>query len=134
GTPPASPSRTPASVSPNPSRRLEAASGLIRSSQRAVASTPKSVAENSVTKVRLSEGSGILESHRQSTQPWDWWTVLIQGRGAEDRIVRAFLKANHDPVRLGFHDPSGRDEALVRLLPFRFVVARPPCLQPPSAR
>ena len=36
---PARPSRTTASVSSNPSRRLEAASGLIRSSQRAVASS-----------------------------------------------------------------------------------------------
>src|SRR5262249_45102510 len=37
--PPARPSRTTASVSSNPSRRLEAASALIRSSQRAVASS-----------------------------------------------------------------------------------------------
>ncbi len=36
---PARPSRTTASVSSNPSRRLAAASGLIRSSQRAVASS-----------------------------------------------------------------------------------------------
>ena len=36
---PARPSRTTVSVSSNPSRRLEAASGLIRSSQRAVASS-----------------------------------------------------------------------------------------------
>jgi hypothetical protein len=35
---PARPSRTTASVSSIPSRRLEAASGLIRASQRAVAS------------------------------------------------------------------------------------------------
>src|SRR5437016_3256442 len=99
----------------------------------AASSTPTSVEENSVTMVRLSEDSGILECHWQSTQPWDWRAVPIQRRGAEDRVVGAFVKSNHDPVGLDFHDPSSRYESLVRLLRLRFVIAGQPRCQPAVA-
>src|SRR5512135_821445 len=98
-----------------------------------LASTPISAAKKSMTVLPLSEDSRILENHAQSSQPWDWWAFPIQRGFAKDRVMRAFVEPNHNPVALDLHNSSGRHKSLEHLLRFGRRMTRQLRCQPAIA-
>ena len=86
-----------------------------------------------MTLLLLSEALRILEDHSQSTQPWDWRAFPIQPGFADNGVVCAFVKPNHDPLGLDFDIASGSHHPLEQLLGLGRPTAKQPRRQPAIA-